>query len=314
RARAGVPVRVLYDAVGSSLPDAYVDSPRAAGVRALPYRPVHWYSLDRAQDRSHVRAVVVDGRIGYTGGFGIADKWAGDGRHAGQWRDVNVRFSGPAVVRLQAAFLAGWAEASHELLTGSRFFPPDAPTPAGDHVAGLLYTSPGSGSTQAERFFALSITGAQRTLYITNAYFIPDAGMRRLLEAAVRRGVDVRVLTAGEKIDVKSVRYASHAHDEELLRAGVRIYEYQPSMIHSKSFVVDGVWATVGSMNFDNRATALNEESSLVVYDRRLGARLDSTFLADLRFAHEIRLSDFAQRPFYQRLLERGAVLLERLM
>jgi cardiolipin synthase len=314
RARAGVRVYCLFDGVGSSLPDAYYDSLRAAGVRVRTFRPVRLYTLNRAQNRSHIRAVVIDGVLGYTGGFGIADKWLGDGRHANQWRDTNARFTGPAVSQLQAAFAAGWAEASGTLLTGPTFFPAVGLDSTGAFYAGLLYATPTIGSTPAERFLALSITGAQHTLYITNSYFVPDDDLRHMLESAARRGVDVRVLVPSSKTDVPTVRLASRDHYEDLLSAGVRIYEYQPVMVHAKTFVADGVWSSVGSMNFDNRSTALNDEANLVVYNPAIGARLDSVFAADLRFSREIRLATFRRRPWYDKLLEKCASLGRRVL
>src|SRR3712207_4246366 len=243
RARSGVRVLLLLDAFGTqTLTDGWRDSLSAAGVQIARLRKLRWYSLHNAADRSHVRAVVIDGRIGYTGGFGLADYWLGDGRRDGQWRETNVRFEGPAVAQLQAAFAAAWAEARGELLTGDVFFPRETfRSPAGGTRAGLLFTAPTSGSTPAERFLALSIAGARRTLYIANSYFVPDDDFRRLLIDAARRGVDVRVLTAGEKTDVKTTWYAGRARYEELLRAGVRIYEYAPTMMHAKSMVVDEI-------------------------------------------------------------------------
>lgn len=313
RARAGVQVRFLFDAVGSTLDEEYVESLRAAGVRVQPFRPVRWYSLNRAQNRSHVRAVVIDGRIGYTGGFGIADAWLGGGRRPGEWRETNVRFTGPAVQQLQISFAVGWAEATGVLLTGPLFFPPGG-SAAGPHLAAVLYAVPMMGSTAAERFLALSILAARRTLYITNSYFVPDDDLRRLLRDAARRGVDVRILTAGRHTDVPSARFAGRAGYEELLEAGVRIFEYSPSMLHAKTLVADGVWSSVGTMNFDNRSTALNEESNLLMYDRPMGASLDSIFVADLRFAEEIRLERFRRRSWLERFREWQSGLLTRLL
>jgi cardiolipin synthase len=316
RAKAGVRVLFLLDAFGSAhLTKAYLQSLSEAGVEVVKFRPVNWYQLEKAYARSHIRVVVVDWRIGYTGGFGMDDKWLGDGRHDGQWRDTNVRFTGPAVLQLQATFAKGWAEATGELLTGLELFPPATEDgKRGAMLATLLHTAPTIGSTAAERLLALSIAAARHTLYITNSYFVPDDDLRRLLRDAARRGVDVRVLTASEKTDVKPVRLAAHDRYEELLRGGVRIYEYQPSMIHAKTLVADGRWATVGTMNFDNRSLALNEESNLIAFDRVVGARLDSVFLEDLRHSREIRLPEFARRPWRQRLLESGASLFTRLM
>jgi cardiolipin synthase len=223
-----------------------------------------------------------------------------------------VRFAGPSARQLQAAFTEEWAEATLELLTGDPLFPPVAVATDGAHLAGVLHSIPASGSSPAERLLALSIAGSRRTVYIANAYFLPNAGFRRLLTDATRRGVDVRILTNGENTDIPATRHASRAHYEELLAAGVRIFEYQPAMMHAKTFVVDGLWSSVGTMNFDNRSLALNNESTLVVHDQALGAAMDSLFLEDLHFAREITLDTFRRRPWRERLLERGASLLSR--
>ena len=168
--------------------------------------------------------------------------------------------------------------------------------------------------TPAERFLALSIAGASRTLYISNSYFVPDDDFRQLLMAAVARGVDVRVLTVSKETDVMTTWYAGRARYTALLRGGVRIYEYQPTMMHAKTIVADGIWGSVGSMNFDNRSLAFNNESNLVVWDRAFGARMDSTFLDDLRYAREITLPEFKKRPWTERMVEVGSSLLSRLL
>ena len=316
RARAKVRVLLLLDAFGSqNLKRKWAQDLRDAGVELALLRKMRWYSIHNATDRSHVRVVVVDGKIGYTGGFGLADYWLGDGLHEGQWRESNVRFEGPAVMQLEAAFASAWAEATGELLTGDIFFPARGFTPVpGGAQAGLLFTSPTTGSTPAERFLALSIAAAHKTLYITNSYFVPDDDFRGLLQRAVRRGVDVRVLTVSSKTDVKTTWYAGRHWYEDLLGAGVRIYEYQPTMIHSKTIVVDGVWSSVGSMNFDNRSLAFNNESNLVVLDGAFGASMDSTFFDDLRHAKEVKLDEFRRRSPWERLLEAAAVTLSRLL
>jgi cardiolipin synthase A/B len=316
RARARVRVLLLLDAFGSqNLKEKWRDSLRAAGVEVATLRKLRWYSLHSASDRSHVRAVVVDGRVGYTGGFGLADYWLGDGRHDNQWRESNVRFEGPAVAQLQAAFAAAWAEATGELLTGDVFFPRQTfTTRVGTTPAGLLFTAPTSGSTPAERFLALSIAGARKSLYIANSYFVPDDDFRELLTRAAKRGVDVRILTAGPKTDVKTTWYAGRARYEELLRNGVRIYEYVPTMMHAKTMVVDSLWATIGSMNFDNRSLAFNNESNIVTLDSAIAAEMHRAFAEDLRYSKEIRLEEFKRRPWTAKVLERGASLLSRLL
>lgn len=313
RARAGVQVLYLYDAFGSEFEDGHLESLEAAGVRVAAFRPVKWYTLNRAQNRSHVRAIVIDGRVGYTGGLGIDDHWLGGGRRANEWRETDVRFEGPSVSTLQAAFMVGWAEATGALLAGPLFFPWQGPG-SGGRVAGLLYTAPTSGSTAAERFLALTISSATRTLYIANPYFVPDDDMRGLLIAARRRGVDVRVLTVSRDTDMPVARLAGRRVYEELLEGGVRIYEYQPTMMHAKTIAVDGVWSTIGTMNFDNRSAALNDESNLVIFDPEIGRQLTEVFQADLRLARELRLETFRRRPWYDRILERGASTLTRLL
>jgi cardiolipin synthase len=315
RVRAGVRVLFLQDAIGSqNLTDEWQDSLRAAGVQVAIFRPPRWYQLDKAGHRSHIRVVVVDGHIGYTGGFGIDDKWLGDGRTNESWRDTNARFTGPAVMQLQATFAAGWAEATGELITGHLFFPLEEFAHDGDDFGALLHMAPTVGSTPAERFLALSIEGARRTMYISNSYFVPDDDFRRMLVSAAQRGVDVRILTASDKTDIKTTWYAGRKRYEELLEGGVRVYEYAPSMMHAKTFVIDGLWSTIGTMNFDNRSLAFNDESNLVTFDERVGAVMDSVFLEDLRHSTEIKLETFRRRPWYEKVFETGANLLSRVL
>jgi len=315
RARAGVRVMLVLDAFGaSSIEDDWIAMLRGAGVKVQELRPIHWYSLDKAGNRSHVRAIVVDGRVGYTGGFGIADKWRGDGQSPEQWRDTNVRFEGPAVMQLQAAFASAWAEASGELLTGDLFFPRTSFDSVGPTVAGLLHTAPSMGSTTAERFLALSVVSARKTLYITNSYFVPDDDFRGMLIDAAKRGVDVRVLTAGDETDVMMTTYAARARYEQLLSGGVRIYEYKPVMIHAKTFIVDGLWTSVGTLNFDNRSLALNNESNLVSLDATLAATMTSMYFDDLSRSTEMKLPEFRKRPWREKVYEWGANLLSRIL
>jgi cardiolipin synthase len=316
RARAGVRVLFVLDAFGSqNLKKEWADSLRAAHVELALLRQLHWYSLHNASDRSHVRVVVIDGEIGYTGGFGLADYWLGNGREKDQWRETNVRFEGPAVMGLQAAFAAAWAECTGELIAGDTFFPKKAFTTVdGGLRAGLFFSSPTTGSTPAERFIALSIASARKTLYVTNSYFVPDDDFRKLLKLARARGVDVRILTVSKETDVKTTWWAGRSRYEELLRAGIRIYEYQPTMMHAKTFIVDGMWGSIGSMNFDNRSLAFNNESNFVFLDPTLGAQMDSTFMDDLTRSKEIVLAEFQRRPWYDHVIEYGASVFSRLL
>jgi len=200
------------------------------------------------------------------------------------------------------------------LLTGDIFFPIAGRAGAGEVNAGTLFMLPAIGSTNGERFMALSIASARTRLWLSTSYFVPDDDFRRLLLQAARRGVDVRILTAGDASDVKTTTYAARARYEELLEGGVRIFEYMPTMMHAKTFVIDGMWSTIGSLNFDNRSIAFNNESNLVVLDPVVGARMDSIFTADLQHSREVTIEEFRSRPRGRRVLEWGANLLSRLL
>jgi cardiolipin synthase len=317
RARAGADVYFLYDAFGAQdLPARYLDSMRAAGVRVAEFRPLRWYALDRASHRSHVRGIVIDGATAYTGGFGFDDKWLGGGHLPREWREINTRFTGPAVMQLQAGFIEKWAEATGDLLTGDSFLPDGAASSdvGSDGEASVVASAPISGSTAAERLFAAAIAGAQRTLYITSAYFVPQADFIQLMIDAKHRGVDVRVLTNSAQSDVKTTWLAGRSQYEILLAGGVRIYEYQPGTLHAKTLVADGVLSSIGTMNFDNRSLAYNDEVALVTLDRKTGKTMDSLFADDLRSAQEIRLATFLRRGWTSRVLERAARMLATLL
>lgn len=321
RARAGVDVFFLHDAFGTQdLPPSYFEGLRAGGIHVAVFRPVRWYTLDRSNHRLHVRGIVIDGATAYTGGFGFDDQWLGDGKRPQQWRETNVRFAGPAVEQLQAAFTANWAEATGQLLTGERLLPPGgvAVIATGSSAAGsdaaLVYSPPLEGSTTAERLIAFSIASARQRLYIANAYFVPDPDFMQLMIDAARRGVDVRLLTGGAYTDVKTARLAARSRYAALLAAGVRIYEYRPTNMHAKTFVVDAEWTVIGTMNFDNRSMAYNNEVALVVLDGRVGQSMESMFLDDLRRADEIRRAEFSRRSRTQRFLEGAANVVASLL
>ncbi|MDP9179751.1 MAG: phospholipase D-like domain-containing protein, partial [Gemmatimonadota bacterium] len=322
----------LFDSFGTSLKKEYFESLRSAGVHTIPFRPLTLRSFQKAQHRAHIRVVVVDGKIGYTGGFGIDDKWYGNGRRENEWRDSNVRFTGPAVRQLQAMFVICWAEASGELLTGERFFPEaekqedrerdgaDDAVEEGSAAAGkgmlaaVLHASPTIGSTEAERFFVLTIAAARERLYLANSYFVPHKPFRKLLCDAAGRGADVRILTTSKASDIKSTWYAGRARYEELMKGGVRIYEYQPAMMHAKTIVVDGMWLSVGSMNADNQSISFNEESNLVVLDKGAGETMEKLFLEDLEYSEEIDPEEFAKRPLTDRIAETACHLIWRIL
>ncbi|MFL5481975.1 MAG: phospholipase D-like domain-containing protein [Gemmatimonadaceae bacterium] len=312
RARAGVAVYVLYDAFGAkALGGAYSERLRKAGVQIVPFRPLRVRNLWIIQNRAHIRGVVIDWEVGWTGGFGFDDKWLGEKRPGTGWRDTAVRIKGPAVMHLLEAVTAGWAEATGDLFTG-RIQPP--PLNGGVSSAALLYTAPTLGSTPAERYLAMSIAGAQRSLYITNAYFAPDKNFVGLLIDAARRGVDVQLLVGGPKTDVRVARLAAHGRYDALLAAGVRIYEYDPTTLHAKTFVVDGIWSSVGTMNFDNRSLALNDEATLVVLDSGFGRQMQAMFKNDLRQATAVDYAEFRRRPVTEHVKEWAANQITRVL
>lgn len=306
---------MLLDAFGAKgLPKEYVTGLRDGGVDVRTYRPLRWKSLYKFPHRSHVRSVVVDSRVGYTGGFGIDDRWAGNGREPGSWHDTHVRIEGPAVDQLQAPFLANWAECTGRLVVGDGVLGASPVSDGEAQRAAVLYSSPSLGSTGAERFLALTVSAARKTLYIKSAYFVPSSGFRNLLCRAAAADVDVRVLTAGRHTDEPLARYAGRVHYGELLAAGIRIYEYVPTMMHAKTVVADGTWAAVGSMNFDNRSLKLNDEVTVVVQDEGIGSALTRAFVDDLGFATEIGLAELRERPRHVRIRDRAAWLIAPLL
>ena len=307
KARAGVRVRFLYDPVGCrGLDRRYVDALRSASVRAYPLRSLHLNNADRFNHRTHPRIVLIDGSLGYTGDFGLSDKWLGDGQSSGSWRSTNARFRGPALREHAAAFATLWTEATGELIAGEGLSV--GPAIAGGEHAALLHTSPSVGSTPAERVWALTLATARETCYIASGYFAPTAGQARLLCAAARRGVDVRVLTASARhSDVPPAYWAGRGCYRELLEAGVKVFEYEPSMMHAKSWVADGIWCSVGALNLDNRSVALNDEVALMVHDAAFASRLTEIFRDDLKRARRITREELEQSGWRERTKAWGA-------
>jgi cardiolipin synthase A/B len=319
RAASGTSVFFLADGFGCrGFVAHYGPALRRAGVEVAVLRPVRWYTLHRAQHRSHVRLAVIDGSIAHTGGFGVDDKWlTADGTG---WRDTNVRFTGPSVMQAQAAFLAGWAEATGELIAGADVLPvaPEAPFPereeSGSVLAGVQHAGLGLGTTPFERLLFLTISGARERLYFSSAYFVPSPPIRALLIEAVQRGVDVQILTAGVRTDVPTTHLAARAYYDELLSAGIRIHEYAPTMMHAKTFVADGTWSAIGGMNIDNRSIRLNDELNLLVFDAAVGTRMEQIFADDLTRSVEITLDQHRARSRMQRWRERLAQVIAPLL
>ena len=303
RARAGVSIKVILDAVGSSaMSQTLIDFLLRNGIDVEWYHPIRWYTLSRANHRTHRKLLIVDGKIGFTGGVGIADEWLGDADAPNHWRETVIRVEGPVVTQMQFAFMDNWIKSRGELLTGLEYVP--AVEPTGSHLTQVIKSSPSEGSSTVKLLYIISIVSARKSIYISNAYFLPDRDTIRALEGAVRRGVDVRVIVPGEVIDVPIARQASRLHYELLLRRGIRIFEYQPTMMHAKTMVVDGLWSTIGSSNFDDRSFRLNDEVTVNVYDQSIAAQMESMFFADLAQSEEIMLKGWFRRGAFDRFKE----------
>jgi cardiolipin synthase A/B len=308
RCRGGVHADILLDSHGSGkTPADILALMRDAGCHVEFFRRVEapaiifpWKLLEYNY-RSHRRILVIDGKVGFTGGYGIADSWKGDGRTDSHWRDTNARIEGPAVKFLQAAFAESWLETTGIAIGGEGYFP--RLEPIGKVPAQIVASSPAGGSFQNYMLFLLSINSARKSILITNPYFIPDEVMGDALVKAVRRGVRVVVLAPG-KIDSRLTYVASRSHYGKLLLGGVEIYEYQAALLHAKTMVVDGIWATIGSTNFDNRSFALNQEINLTVYDGSITQRLEQIFRADLKYSKKITYEEWSSRGIFERLWE----------
>lgn len=306
RARAGVKVNVILDAVGSAtMSRDLVEFMQRNGISVEWYHPIRWYTLSRVNHRTHRKLLIIDGEVGFAGGVGIADTWLGDADAEDHWRETVVRVEGPVVTQMQFAFMDNWVKSRGELLTGLDYFPKLAPR--GTCLTQVLKSSPSEGSSAVKLMFIVSIVSAQKSIYINSAYFVPDADTIRALEGAVRRGVDVRVIVPGEFMDVPIVRQAGRLFYAQLLRRGIRIFEYQPTMMHAKTMVVDGIWTSVGSSNFDDRSFRLNDEVNVNVYDESIAVQMEQMFFEDLARSEEITRGRWLKRPWFDRLKERVA-------
>lgn len=310
RCRAGVVAHVLLDGFGTlSMPRQYVKLLEAAGCRVATFRPLgRWVSVGRHNKRNHRRVLVADGRVAITGGSGVSAKWTGNGRLDGHWRDTDVRIEGPAARNIQAAFFENWREATGELLGGGRYLSNGAR--GGEARAQVITSSPVGGGYDMYTMYLLAIAGARRSVYLTNPYFLPNDRLEEALLAAAARGVRVVALTPGQ-IDHNVVRAASRRGFGRLLLGGIEIFEYQAALLHAKTMIVDGVWATVGSTNFDNRSFALNDELNVVLYDRAVVERLVAAFEADLAHSRRVTYEAWENRGLKTKLLERLVIPIE---
>jgi cardiolipin synthase A/B len=310
RARAGVEVRLLLDAFGSwRLKRADRRALVESGVRLEFFRPLALRNLVRIYRRTHRRAIVIDGRIGFTGGAAISDKWKGDTRTPKEWRDSMTRVSGALVGGVQSAFASNWVYCRGEFIAGPRFYPPLGVD--GGPACGLSVVSSPSDAQQPIRMLLwLSFVNAKRRVWIASSYFLPDLQLRKAVMDRARAGVDVRILVPGNHTDAIPVQYTGRGFYQELLEAGVRIFEYQAAMMHAKTVVIDDAWTLVGSANMDERSMEINEENLVGIAEPELARSAAEGMEMDFGRSREIELETWRRRPLYQRALEKAAKIL----
>lgn len=303
RAQAGVDVNVIFDGYGSAkLDSGYLDRLEESGVNVYIFRPPRWHNLKKLNNRMHRRILVIDGTLAFAGGVGIADVWTGDAEDPEHWRETHLRIEGPAVVDLFGAFLENWTEATGQFLAGTHILEGDA---FEDGVAlQVTRSTPNGSATAATQLFYCAIAGARKRLWLTTAYFAPDRTFEDVLCSAARRGVDVRVLVNGQRVDKEVARQAGQRSYGKLLAAGVRMFEYDKTMLHAKVLLVDERWGNVGSGNLDSRSLDLDLEINVAVLDPGLVEELSAHFIEDLEVAREIDLETWRKRPLRKRAAE----------
>ena len=309
RAKAGVQVRLMLDAFGSArAPRKQMARIEDAGGRVAFFQPFRLGRMTAVYKRNHRRAIIIDGRVAFTGGAAVDDMWLGDAHDSDHWRDVMVEIRGCLATNLQSAFTQLWAATTGEILVGDAFYPTEHPDDErGEEISKHINvtSSPDIAAQPLRVFFLLSLSCARESIYLTNPYFAPAEEVRRVLMERARAGADVRLLLPGRHTDAPMVRWAAQAGYDELLQAGVRIYEYQPTMLHAKLLVVDGHWSVVGSANMDIRSKELNQEAVIGILDREFGEQVVNTFHDDLADAREIRLEQWRKRGWWPRVRER---------
>jgi cardiolipin synthase len=308
RARSGVKVHVLLDWIGGQLDESLLEHMQAHGVEIRRYNAPGWYNLHRLNNRTHRKLLVVDGTVGFIGGVGIADAWRGSAQDPWHWRDTHFRAVGPVVTQMQAAFTDNWLQSTGEVLHGDDYFP--AASSKGTASAHVFTSAPGGGSENMQLMYLMSITAAARSIDLAASYFLPDDVSVDAFVAALQRGVRVRIVLPGPHMDQPLVRRASRALWGKLLLAGAQIHEYQPTMFHCKLLVVDGLWVSVGSTNFDNRSFSINDETNMNVYDAAFAARQVAIFERDLKNSRQVMYADWERRPMTDQVLDSLASLL----
>ncbi len=313
RARAGVKVHVLIDWVGSSkLDGAAIDKMKQAGVEFEQYHPLRWYSLGRINNRTHRKLMIVDGSIGFTGGVGIAAIWTGNAQDPEHWRDSHFRIEGPVVAQMQAVFMDNWIKTTGRVLHGPAYFPV---LPASGNLAAQTFSSSPLGGTESMHLmYMLAFTAAQKSIYISSAYFVPDDRTRDTLIDAMKRGVKLKIIMPGPHTDAATVRSSSRGMWGELLEAGAEMYEYQPTMYHCKVMIVDGLMTSVGSTNFDDRSMRLNDEANVNVYDADFANRQTKIFEDDIAKSRRVTYAQWKGRPWQEKAWEHIASYLGPLL
>jgi cardiolipin synthase len=301
KARQGVEVRLLVDASGGHKMDRGLEKLMLdSGVRFVRFHRLSLANLGRMNNRDHRKEAIIDGRIGYIGGYGFAEQWTGYGQDKDHWRDAGLRVEGPIVGRLQAAFAENWIEETGEIMAGEKYFPHLAA--AGSTKAHLAYASPTGGVSSVQVLYYLAIKAAHHEIIIQNPYMLPDDESVEALGEAVKRGVDVRIMVpATTSTDSPVVQHASHHLFGRLLKAGVKIFEYKKTLLHQKVIIVDGIWSCIGSTNFDRRALQLNDEVSMGVLDPALAAQLKAVFESDMQFAEQRHFDEWDHRGIWHK-------------
>jgi cardiolipin synthase len=303
RAKAGVEVRIILDGIGSGsdLNNSDVKKLTDGGCKFAYYHPTKALRVDRLNRHTHRRVLVVDGKVAFTGGVGFADEWQGDGAKPDNWREVHAKLEGPMVAQLQSAFQQHWLAETGEMLTGDGHFPVLQPT---GNLKVQVTTSDEFTVAALPLIQAVSLAAAEKTIYITNPYCTPTDEQIYLLGEAVKRGVEVKMILPGKHNDQPATKAAGRGSYGKLLEAGVKIYEFTPTMIHSKTMVVDGMFSMFGTSNLDARSSLINEEIDVTVYDASFGAEMDRVFREDLKNSKEYKLEDFKKRPLKERFTE----------
>jgi cardiolipin synthase len=311
RARAGVLVTIVMDAIGSFGAFRKSSKPlEAAGCRVAAYQRFTWYGLGRLNNRTHRELLVVDGTVAFVGGAGIADWWWKPHKHKPMWRDMMARLEGPVVPDIQGIVAENWTECCGEILTGPKTYKPQQRT--GDAAAFAVKSSPADRSTSSRALFQALVEGAQQSIRVSTPYFLPDQAFREAIRRTVRRGVAMTVIVPGLKTDQRWVRLASRRMYGQLLEVGVRIFEYEPGMTHTKALLIDDLWSVLGTTNFDNRSFEHNDEVNVAIRDRAVTARIMADFESDIARSREITLVAWRGRPLWEKLIGSVAWILER--